>query len=133
MTLLLSSLVLALAVGIWVILPVIQRRLALIGDSVPGGILDADARKRVALASLREVEYDRIGGKLDDEDYTRLKAQLEREALAALEASRAAHEGGAAESDFVVTHSCGFQNPPGSRFCSGCGAALGGSRAGTGG
>lgn len=122
MMLLFSSLLLALAGSFWVIHPLVVRRLAALGDPIPGGILDAEARKRVALSSLREVEYDRIGGKLDDDDYQRLRGQLQREALAAIEAANAAHD--EAPESFVITHSCGFQNPPGSRFCSGCGAAL---------
>ncbi len=117
------SVLLALAASLWVVHPIVARRLAMLGDPVPGGILDAEARKRVALSSLREVEYDRIGGKLDDEDYERLRSQLQREALEAIEAANAAHDGERA--NWVVTHSCGFQNPPGSRFCGGCGAALG--------
>ncbi len=129
MTLLLASIVLALAGSIWVIHPLVARRLAMLGDPIPGGILDAEARKRVALSSLREIEYDRIGGKLDDEDYRRLRAQLQREALDAIESATAAHAGESVS--FVATHSCGYQNPPASRFCSGCGAALGsGTRAG---
>lgn len=128
MTLFLAALGLALLASVWVVLPLIRRRLALLGDPIAGGILDAEARKRVALASLREVEYDRIGGKLDEADYLRLKAQLEREALAALEAAAAAHSGEQAPGEFTVTHSCGFSNPPGSRFCAGCGSGLGGGR-----
>jgi len=129
MMLLLASIFLALAGSVWVIHPLVARRLAMLGDPVPGGILDAEARKRVALSSLREIEYDRIGGKLDDEDYHLLRAQLQREALEAIESASAAHEGEPVS--FVVTHSCGYQNPPGSRFCSGCGAALGsGARTG---
>jgi hypothetical protein len=129
MMLLLTSIVLALAGSIWVIHPLVARRLAMLGDPIPGGILDAEARKRVALSSLREIEYDRIGGKLDDDDYHRLRIQLQREALEAIESASEAHAGEAVS--FVVTHSCGYQNPPGSRFCSGCGAALGaGTRAG---
>ena len=85
-------------------------------------MVDADARRRVALASLKEVEYDRVSGKLDDQDYRRLKAQLEREALAAISAVDAS-TGGA--SHLPIAHSCGFVNPPGSRFCSGCGRRLG--------
>jgi hypothetical protein len=123
MMLFVFSVLLALAGSLWVIHPIVARRLALLGDPIPGGILDAEARKRVALSSLREVEYDRIGGKLDDEDYQRLRSQLQREALEAIEAATAAHDD--VPATFVVTHSCGFQNPPGSRFCSGCGVALG--------
>lgn len=115
------------------VVPLILRRLALLEDASPARLVDAEARRRVALASLREVEYDRVSGKLDDEDYQRLKAKLEREALAALAAAEAA--GGAAgagaegtgspsASSSPVRHSCGFVNPPASRFCAGCGRPL---------
>jgi hypothetical protein len=111
----------------WVIVPLVSRRLALLGDPIAGGVLDAEARRRVALASLKEVEYDRAAGKLDDRDYRELRAQLEREALAAIAVAEGAQAGaGAGEpDDFRVTHSCGFANPPGSRFCAGCGRRLG--------
>lgn len=110
------------------IVPLVSRRLALLGDPLSGGVLDAEARRRVALASLKEVEYDRISGKLDDRDYQELRAQLEREALAAIAAAEGAHDAadaGEIAADFRVTHSCGFVNPSGSRFCSGCGRRLG--------
>jgi hypothetical protein len=105
----------------WVVVPIVARRLALVGDAVPSGVLDAEARKRVALASLKEIEYDRIGGKLDESDYQALRERLEREALLAIRAAEGAQR--EAES-FQVTHSCGFVNPPGSRYCSGCGSRL---------
>lgn len=135
MTLLLTAILLGAAAAAWVVMPMVRRRLASLGDPLAGGVIDADARKRVALASLSEIEYDRIGGKLDDEDYRRLRAQLEREALLAIEAAEAATAAAdAAEATpvaaspaapaFSVTHACGFVNPPGSRFCSGCGARL---------
>jgi cytochrome c-type biogenesis protein CcmH/NrfG len=121
-----AAIVLGVLSAGWVVLPILRRRLALLGDPIPGGVLDAQARKRVALASLKEVEYDRIGGKLDPEDYQRLRAQLEREALLAIRAAEgAAGADEPGEAGFTVTHSCGFVNPPGSRFCSGCGARLG--------
>ena len=91
---------------------------------VAGGVLDAEARKRVALNSLKEIEYDRIGGKLDDADYRRLRTQLEHEAMVALAAADNAHTAEAEGAAFQITHSCGFVNPPGSRFCSGCGRKL---------
>lgn len=125
MTLFLASLALGVLAAGYVVLPVVRRRLALLGDPIPGGVLDADARKRVALASLKEVEYDRLGGKLDDEDYHRLRTQLEHEALLAIEAADGAHAATDGAPEFRVTHSCGFVNPPGSRFCSGCGQRLG--------
>ena len=114
-----------LATAAFVIVPLILRRLALLDDPIPGGVLDAEARRRVALTSLKEVEYDRAAGKLDDEDYLHLRTQLEREALAAIEAAERMQQGAVVADDFRVTHACGFVNPAGSRFCSGCGRRLG--------
>jgi hypothetical protein len=121
-TLLAVSIVLGGIAAGWIIIPLVARRLATLGDAIPGGVIDAEARKRVALASLKEIEYDRIGGKLDDADYHALRQRLEREALLAMQAADGARR--AAES-FEITHACGFVNPPGSRFCSGCGNRLG--------
>jgi len=122
-TLLLGALALALLASIWVVFPILARRLAVVGDVAAGQVLDAEARKRVALASLKEVEYDRVGGKLDEADYQEVRARLEREALLAIRATEAARRAGDAPAD-ANAHACGFVNPPGSRFCSGCGARL---------
>jgi hypothetical protein len=124
MTLFIASILLGVVAASVVIFPIVSRRLALVGDPIPGGVLDAEARKRVALNSLKEIEYDRIGGKLDDADYQRLRAQLEREAMVALAAVENAHLAEAQGGEFRITHACGFVNPPGSRYCSGCGRKL---------
>lgn len=127
----------AVAAGL-VIVPLLLRRRALMADLTPSSQVDAEARRRVALASLREVEYDRVAGKLDDEDYRRLRTQLEREALVAITAAEKAAGGGGdapipangaatdtATAAGAVLHACGFSNPAGSRFCAGCGQKLG--------
>ncbi|MHB1192547.1 MAG: zinc-ribbon domain-containing protein [Longimicrobiales bacterium] len=102
---------------------------------------ETEARKRVALLALRDVEYDYLAGKLDEDDYRSLKGELTAEALAALEADENARSGsvsgGAAaalEAEIAEARSglrsgalcsdCGFANEPGSRFCSSCGHAL---------
>ncbi len=41
-------------------------------------------RKDLALAALKEIEFDRATGKLDDADYERMKATYTAEALAAI-------------------------------------------------
>lgn len=109
-------------------------------------LTETEARKRVALLALRDVEYDFLAGKLDEEDYRLLKSQLTAEALAALEADEAARGGaGSADEDLeaeiarvraglrsgMVCTECGFANEHGSRFCSACGHALEGRAAGT--
>ncbi|HET9949215.1 MAG TPA: zinc ribbon domain-containing protein [Longimicrobiales bacterium] len=103
-------------------------------------LTDTEARKRVALLALRDVEYDYLAGKLDDEDYRSLKSQLTAEALAALEADEAARKEVGAEGaddleaeiarlreglrEGVLCVACGFTNEPGSRFCASCGSPL---------
>ena len=106
-------------------------------------LTETEARKRVALLALRDVEYDYLAGKLDEADYRSLKAELTAEALAALEADEAARDGGGPDADgpadleaeiarararlspgTLVCRSCSFGNEEGSRFCSACGSAL---------
>jgi hypothetical protein len=117
----------ALAAG-WVVLPLVFRRWSLLQDEIPVGVQERDSRRRVALAALRDVEYDHAAGKLDDVDYREMRGRLETEALQAI----ATDDPAPAESDPAVRistlappHSCGFANPAGSRFCSGCGQRLG--------
>jgi hypothetical protein len=104
-------------------------------------LTDTEARKRIALLALRDVEYDFLAGKLDEADYKSLKGELTAEALAALEADEKTRanggEGvGAAEIEAEITRvrsglrrgttctSCGHANEPDSRFCSSCGQGL---------
>jgi hypothetical protein len=47
-------------------------------------------RKDLALAALKEIEFDRATGKLDDADYERMKATYTAEALDAIRAADAA-------------------------------------------
>jgi hypothetical protein len=59
--------------------------------AVAGGSEDPedpdDTPKGVALAALREIEFDRATGKLSDEDYAALKQKYTAEALAVLRAA----------------------------------------------
>jgi hypothetical protein len=115
-----------------------------------GELTETEARKRVALLALRDVEYDFLAGKLDESDYRSLKSELTAEALAALEADEAARGAGAAstageiDADLeaeiarvraglragLVCPECGFSNEKGARFCSACGHQLTGRPAG---
>lgn len=127
MTLFLVAVVMGAAVAAWVVIPLLLRRRAMLSDASPASLVDVEARRRVALASLKEVEYDRVSGKLDDEDYRQLRAQLEREALAAIDAAENAGgdlAAGGAGTGEAGAHACGFVNPAGSRFCAGCGGRL---------
>jgi hypothetical protein len=104
-------------------------------------VTEAEARKRVALLALRDVEYDFLAGKLDEQDYRSLKSELTAEALDALEADEAARDGSGSDVDEEVEDEiariretlrgglacakCAYNNERGSRFCSACGQALG--------
>lgn len=143
MTTLIGALLVAVAVVIFVLQPVVKGIQASMGRT-DDELTDTEARKRVALLALRDVEYDYLAGKLDDADYRSLKAELTAEALAALRAdeeARARVSGTAFPGDEeleaeiarvreglragVVCVVCGFENETGSRFCSSCGQKLG--------
>jgi hypothetical protein len=131
-TLLILSLLLALLAAGYVVGPLVARRDALLVDLAPGAVMDAEARRRVALASLKELEYDYLGGKLDTADYQAQKQRMSLEALAALRAAEAARSDAGLDGGDEPTaaraatdrHACGFVNPAGSRFCAGCGVRL---------
>jgi len=120
MTLLLLAVLVAVMAAGFVIHPLVVRRWGLLGDTVPSEVLDSEARKRVALAALKDVEYDHAAGKLDDADYQAMRTRLEQEALEAVNA----FEQTSTTELAPIVHACGFRNPGGSRFCAGCGRPL---------
>jgi hypothetical protein len=132
LTLLLLSAFLATLAASFVVRPILARRTAVIADAAPGALLDAEARRRSTLAALKELEYDYLGGKLDQADYLAQRDRLSYEALAAMRAAETAQaQAGTGVVDGIVprgaeavTHGCGFVNPPASRFCAGCGKRL---------
>jgi hypothetical protein len=148
-----STLILALLLAGGTVFLILQPLLT--GESAPmerddDELTDAQHRKRIALLGLRDVEYDFHAGKLDEDDYRALKAQVSAEALAALDdearelATAAGRSGGsgarasAAQADVeaeiaalrasirhgVICTQCGHPNPRASRFCGECGAAV---------
>jgi len=143
-SLLVASVAMAAAAALAVIYPIFVRRAALVRDVTAGAVLDAEARKRVALVELKEIEYDFLGGKIDETDYRMLRERISREALDAIRAVDvvrggipvpriAAATGAEAERQdggsvavlpAPFEHECGFGNPGGSRFCGGCGARI---------
>lgn len=121
MTLLVLAGVFAVVFGAWVIHPLIFGRWGLIGDVVPAEVVERENKKRVALAALKDVEYERAAGKLDEADYREVRARLEREALAAIRRAEGADPGSEVAVEAGRLHGCGFTNPEGSRYCAGCG------------
>lgn len=144
MTLYLGVALVAAAVVLFILQPVVRGIHASL-DREDDELTETEARKRVALLALRDVEYDFLSGKLDEEDYRSLKAELTAEALAALEADEEAKKGKGVAVDVSgagdtleaeialmreqirsgsVCPSCAYANEEGSRFCSACGHAL---------
>ncbi|GBD31361.1 MAG: hypothetical protein KatS3mg081_1066 [Gemmatimonadales bacterium] len=88
--------------------------------------LESESPKLRALVALREIEFDRATGKLAEEDYLRLKAKYEREALAAIEAEEAGQglERPSAARGEVACPACGPRPEAAPVFCSSCGRLL---------
>ncbi len=109
-------------------------------------------RKDLALAALKEIEFDRATGKLDEADYERMKAAYTAEALEAIRAADAAAAEPAevpqepalaklrATAGVVAGHGLPGDDPAealiaakrkaakgGRKFCSACGAELEGA------
>lgn len=139
MALFLGAALVAAAVVLFIVQPVAKGLHASL-EREEDELTETEARKRVALLALRDVEYDYLAGKLDEQDYRSLKGELTAEALAALEADEKARNGGgtvdaeALEAEIAQARlglqgggfcpECGFAAEPGSRFCSSCGHAL---------
>lgn len=91
MTLLILAALLASAAAFFVIRPILVRRTSIVMDAAPGALLDAEAKRRATLASLKDLEYDWLGGKLDEADYRAQRDKLSLEALEAMRAAEAVH------------------------------------------
>lgn len=99
---------------------------------------ESDAPKVRALLALREIEFDRATGKLAEEDYVRLKAKYESDAIAAIRAEDQAAKDearpAADRAEEVIRRArqqgaracptCGPRPEANAVFCSTCGRSL---------
>lgn len=107
--------------------PVPRRRLAT-------GSAASAAAESEAVAALREIEFDRVTGKLSDSDYEELRTRYTARALQALRAVDAATPEDAAEAAVREYRSrlrncpkCGPRPEPDAEYCSNCGLYLAGA------
>ena len=142
----LLGLVLAIAAVLLVLEPILRPST---GAPAPGsgGDFEDDPRehrKELALAALKEIEFDRATGKLSDADYEKMHARYTREAVEALRDAEAiagssgGNGHGAAPVAGVAPRAAADdpverliaearQASKGKRFCTNCGAVLEGS------
>ena len=142
MSVLIGGVLLAAGVLLFILEPVFS------GKSAP--LYDGDdqydegaARRRVALTALRDLEYDRATGKLDEDDYGQLRTELSREALEHL-GEEGGGDGGSgpdraskeleeeiaelrkAIREGMQCSGCEHLNRLGAMYCARCGEGLGG-------
>jgi len=144
MTLVVGVVLLTAAVVFFVLQPILGGRSAPM-ERGEEEMSETEARRRVTLLALRDVEYDRATGKLDEADYKALRTELSQEALAALRAEDAERRGARGATTTLAASAaledeirrvreglrsgltclgCGHMNVAGSRFCASCGSAL---------
>jgi hypothetical protein len=113
---------LAVAVlAVWLVLEPVLRPAARSSDPLmdaPDPDEDDSPRAR-ALRALKEIEFDRATGKLDDADYEGLKARYTAQALDAMGGSREPGAGSRAPCPV-----CGPRPESDAVFCSNCGRRL---------
>lgn len=120
--------------------PAPVRRLA------PASKRTAKSVEQEAIVALREIEFDRVTGKLSDADYAELKTRYTARALQAMRANAAADNvAGAGATDDAIEAavsayrermrscpSCGPRPEPDAVYCSNCGRYLPGTCEGCG-
>lgn len=109
------------------------------GEEEPGLPADGGREKELALAAIRELEFDYATGKISPEDYALLRARYEARALQAITRAAAPAEatGGEPDVDALLEAeiaarrrgrrcaSCGGSLPQEARYCPSCGAPTG--------
>ena len=99
-----------------------------------GGGAGPSTAEHEAVVALREIEFDRVTGKLSDADYDELRVRYTARALEALRAVGSSTPGDAAEAAVLAYRSrlrscgtCGPRPEPDATYCSRCGRFLPGA------
>lgn len=122
-----------LAVGAlaYVLFPLIAGPIATPRRRVPTARQNANAVEQEAIVALREIEFDRVTGKLSDSDYVELKARYTERALQAMRVREPGQSDEAIEAAVLAYRarmqrcaSCGPRPEPDAVYCSNCGRYL---------
>jgi len=92
-----------------------------------GGTVEPGERLGEALEALRELEFEHETGKIDDEDYRKLRAEYAAVAIAARDAGAtapAAADDRRRGGEGTVCGVCGAPTAPTASFCSRCGTPV---------
>ena len=125
-----------LAVGAlaYVLFPLIAGPIATPRRRVPTARQNANAVEQEAIVALREIEFDRVTGKLSDSDYVELKARYTERALQAMRVREPGQSDEAIEAAVLAYRarmqscaSCGPRPEPDAVYCSNCGRYLPGT------
>ena len=129
------------------ILAAVVRPLFRKDDSLESAIIEEtewdllQRKKEVVLGNIQDLDFEYKCGKLSQEDYTHVRAEMSAEAAAVLrqiddlEQSqdldalirrevKARRQNAAAELQSLTCPSCGVKNPKSNKFCSECGVKL---------
>ncbi len=144
MTALIIGTLLAVAALAYVLYPLFFAAAAGPAESRAAALDDAGSmstetvrEKELAVAALREIEFDRATGKLSDADYAQLKQRYTERAIAAMRAEDAGAKVGAPEDEIEAAvlawrarqprcTTCGPRPEADAVYCSTCGSYLAG-------
>jgi len=100
---------------------------ALLSDSDDDDITPEQRRRDLALAAIKEIEFDQATGKLSDVDYDRLYRRYAGEAMAAMkdaDAPPAAAPAAGPPASPRFCEECGARLEGAAKFCSECGERI---------
>lgn len=125
-----------LAVGAlgYVLYPLLAGPIPIARRRMPRPRRSAKAVEHEAIVALREIEFDRVTGKLSDADYAELKTRYTQRALDAMRAGEPAASNDAIEAAVLAYRArmqrcveCGPRPEPDALYCSNCGRYLPGA------